>query len=184
VKVELPGVWNEVETTLIKAARNGDLERFGELCRRYYPSLVGIAYTLLRDHHLAEDAAQESLARALTNLERLKSDGKVGMWLAAICRNVAKDMLTVKARPISSHRVAPAGEPTHCDDGQGRAVREAVMRLPASCREVIVLRYYAGLSHEQIGSLLGTSQMAVNGRLTRAKRKLRTLLRRDGLLED
>jgi RNA polymerase sigma factor (sigma-70 family) len=173
-----------VEVSHIRDARNGDLDRFGEICQRYYPSLVGIAYAVLRDHHLAQDATQECLARALMDLGRLRDDAKFGSWLGAICRNVAKDMLRVKARPVSLDRVAPVSEPAECGDEDTRAVRRAVMRLPDSAREAVILRYYSGLSHEEIASVLGTSEMAVNGRLTRAKRKLRRLLKRDGLWED
>ena len=45
-------------------------------------------------------------------------------------------------------------------------------------REVVILRYYNGCSYEQISAVLGLSKMSINGRLTRAKRKLAKYLRR------
>ena len=46
---------------LVRQALKTDPESFGELCRRYYQPLVAVADSILMDHHLAEDAAQEAL---------------------------------------------------------------------------------------------------------------------------
>ena len=54
-----------LETDLIEAAASGDIESFGKLCDRYYSVMVAISYSILGDHQLAEDAAQEAFARAL-----------------------------------------------------------------------------------------------------------------------
>ncbi len=51
-------------------------------------------------------------------------------------------------------------------------------------REVVILRYYNNCSYEQISAVLGLSKMMINGRLTRAKRKLARYLRRRGVWED
>jgi hypothetical protein len=45
------------ELHLIDAATGGDIESFGELCQRYYAAMTAIAYSVLADHQLAEDAA-------------------------------------------------------------------------------------------------------------------------------
>jgi RNA polymerase sigma factor (sigma-70 family) len=148
---------------------------------------VAVAYSVLRDHQLAEDAAQEAFARALGSLRRLKEPDKFAPWLARICRHVAIDM--VRNRPAD---VAPPPGPADASppqDGRlaestARLVREAIVRLPESLREVTVLRYYDNCSYEQISAVLGLSKMTINGRLTRAKRKLAKDLRRRGVLED
>jgi len=49
---------------------------------------------------------------------------------------------------------------------------------------LIVLRYYDGLSYEEISSVLGISKATINGRLTRAKRKIARYLQRNGFLEN
>src|SRR4030042_61278 len=78
---------------LVQQALHGDPESFGELCLRYYNSLVAVADSILPDHHLAEDAAQEALAAACRDLAKLKKPERFGPWAVAICRNVARDML-------------------------------------------------------------------------------------------
>ena len=171
------------EKELVEAASGGDLESFGELCRRYYTAIVAVAYAVLSDHQLAEDAAQESFARALVKVRSLKDKAKFAPWLAAICRNVATDMAVAKARRMCIEDLSQAGR-NNSDDEDSRLIRRAIERLPARAKELIVLRYYNNLSYEHIASILGTSTTAVNGRLARAKRKMALFLRRNGFPEN
>ena len=68
-------------------------------------------------------------------------------------------------------------------DESVEAVREAISKLPAAARELIFLRFYDGLSYEQISAVLGFSEQAINGRLRRAKRKIADYLRHSGFAE-
>jgi len=171
------------EIHLIEAATGGDIESFGELCRRYYAAMVAVAYCILSDHQLAEDAAQESFARALINLENLKNKSRFVPWLAAICRNVAKDMIAARARRIKVEDLSNTAENSN-DNENVHAIHRAIEQLPAPAKELIVLRYYNNLSYEQIGSVLGISQATINGRILRAKRKMANYLRRNGFPEN
>ena len=173
------------DTALVKAAINGDADGFTELCRRYYPAMVAIAHSILGDRHLAEDAAQQAFAKAAVKLPQLKKENRFAGWLAVICRNIAKDM----ARNVGAGlRVCPTDELTmiaaksHNDD-TAETIREAIGELSASARELIFLRYYDGMSYEQISAVLGISEQAINGRLRRAKKKMADYLRRNGFGE-
>jgi RNA polymerase sigma-70 factor, ECF subfamily len=170
------------DNVLVEGAMAGDGDSFTELCRRYYPALVAIAHAILGDRHLAEDAAQQALAKAALNLPRLNKIGKFGSWVAAICRNAARDVARANGR-FRSRQDLPVevGEP-HSDDA-GPAVRAALKQLEPQAREVIYLRFYDGLSYERIGQVLGISEQAINGRLRRAKKKLAEHLRREGFGE-
>ena len=169
------------EINLIGAAAGGDIESFGQLCQQYYAAMAAIGYSILGEHQLAEDAAQETFARALVNLKKLKNNNRFGPWLAAICRNVAKDMLTEKARQISSDDLPKASQDKKGSDLQ---IILAIEKLPAAMKELVVLRYYDGLSYEQISSVLGISKASINGRLTRAKRKMADYLIKNGFPEN
>jgi RNA polymerase sigma factor (sigma-70 family) len=68
-------------------------------------------------------------------------------------------------------------------DGPTDAVKEAISKLSASAREVIFLRYYDGMSYEEISAVLGISEQAINGRLRRAKKKLANYLQRNSFGE-
>jgi len=60
------------DTQLVEAAQNGHLESFGALYRRYHSPMVALAYSLLADRDLAEDAAQEVFAVACRNIGNLQ----------------------------------------------------------------------------------------------------------------
>jgi RNA polymerase sigma-70 factor, ECF subfamily len=170
------------DNVLVEGARAGDGDSFTELCRRYYPALVAIAHAILGDRHLAEDAAQQALAKAALNLCELKRTERFGSWVAAICRNAARDVARAN-RGFRSRQDLPveAGEP-RADDA-GPAVRVALEQLEPQAKEVIYLRFYDGLSYERISEVLGISEQAINGRLRRAKKKLAKCLRREGFGE-
>ena len=161
---------------LVEAAQNGDLESFGCLYQRYYAPMTALAYSVLRDRHLAEDAAQQSFVIACDNLPKLKSKDKFAPWLAAICRNTARQMNRTRAKTTALYDDQIADK----QNTNGEAIRQAVWQLRLFDREPIVLRYYNSFSYEQIAELLGISQTAVHGRLTRAKRKIAKQLKRNG----
>ena len=173
----------ESQVKWVQAAQAGDIDSFGKLCEQYYAPLVAVAYSVLRDYQLAEDAAQEAFARGLVSLRKLKTPDKFAPWLARICRNVAIDMVRARRQAGSIEDISQTVEPDS-DHSAVAVVREAIDRLPASMKEVVILRYYNNCSYEQISAVLGLSKTSINGRLTRAKRKLAKHLRRRGVLED
>jgi len=175
-------VKDKADSVLVQAAVGGDEKSFVELCRRYYPQMLAIAHAILDDKHLAEDAAQQAFAKAVPELRRLRKPERFGAWLAAICRNVARDaaarrQINVTTRPLESLQAATES------DTDVEAVRAAVNRLPRRQKEIIFLRYYDEMSYEKISAVLGISPQAVNGRLRRAKTKIALYLRRNGFKE-
>jgi len=172
------------ETTLVEAAQNGHLESFGALYERYHCSMVALAYSMLADRDLAEDAAQDVFAIACRDIGSLKSKERFAAWLAGICRNVSRQMLRAnKGKPVALGD-NPAAE--HRDDMEDRreAIRQAVWSLREPERELIVMRYFDGFSQGQISEVLDISPQAVNGRLVRAKRKIAKYLKRNGYMGD
>ena len=170
------------DNVLVEQAVRGDGDSFTELCRRYYGPLVAIGHAILGDRHLAEDAAQQALAKAAVNLPRLRRPEQFGRWAATICRNEARDLAQAR-RGLPTPNELPPEQSVSTPDESGEAVKQALCRLPPESREVIFLRFYDGLSYEQISAVLGISEQAINGRLRRAKRKLAQYLRQDGFDE-
>ena len=168
---------------LVVLAQQGRIDSFTELAGRYYPALLGIAHSVLGDKHLAEDAAQESLAKACTMLRGLRDPERFGCWLARICRNTSVSMARSRANLVFVE------DPPERPDREEQAkdlglVREVVRGLPAKYREVIYLRYYDGMTYERISTVLGLSVQALSGRLRRAKDLIRSQLQGKLPLED
>ena len=182
MRIESP---EQSDAELVEAAQHGRLESFGALYQRYHNPIVALAYAQLGDKHAAEDAAQEVFAIACRDLRSLRDRARFGAWLGGICRNVTRQMLRVKTRtnslpsePTEAEQVAQAGGPEQ--EEQWDAVRRAVWQLPAVERELIVMRYFNGFSQARISQVLDMTPAAVNGRLTRAKRRIAQLLEREG----
>ncbi|OHB60664.1 MAG: hypothetical protein A2167_04635 [Planctomycetes bacterium RBG_13_46_10] len=165
---------------LVQQALRGEPKSFSELCRRYYPSLIAIADSILLDHHLAEDAAQEALAEACRNLKTLKRPESFGAWVGTICRNVAKDVL----RELPRQRKATeqyTGQQQNCADcDQMAIITNAVQQLPQHLREAVFLRFYNEMSYEQMAKVLEATQQSIDGRLRRAKKKIAAYLIKKG----
>lgn len=172
----------EPDWALVQEAISGDTGSFNELCRRYYPAMVAIAHSVLGDRSEAEDAAQETFAKAVRKLLQLRNKELFGAWLAVICRNVAKDMLFDKVRLDTAEGLSKIADELPESD-LADAVREAIAKLSASDREVIFLRFYNGMTYQRISAVLGITEQAINGRLRRAKKKIAEYLRRDGFDE-
>jgi RNA polymerase sigma-70 factor (ECF subfamily) len=172
------------ETQLVEAAQNGHLESFGALYQLYHSPMVALAYSMLANRDLAEDAAQEVFAVACRDIESLKSKERFAAWLAGICRNVSRQMLKAsRTRPVALSDEHPARSNGNRDDRQ-ESIRRAVWSLREAERELIVLRYFDGFSQARISEVLGLSPQAVNGRLVRAKRKIAKYLKRNGYTGD
>lgn len=165
---------------LVHRALHADRESFGWLCRRYYPSLVAVADSILLDHHLAEDAAQETLAAACRQLPRLKKPERFGPWIVAICRNVAKDMRRERQRQRKPVEARHDRQSDCQDDDQTAILAEALKRLPEHLREVVFLRFYNEMSYRQMAKVFGATEQVIDGRIRRAKKKIAAYLKTVG----
>jgi RNA polymerase sigma-70 factor, ECF subfamily len=168
------------EAELVEGARNGNVDDFGELYCRYYVAAVGMAYSVAADRHLAEDAAQEAFVVASRELPRLRRPDRFGPWICTIAKRLAGRM----ARSRRERGVLPdTAAPPALNLGQHPSdpVRQAVSDLPDRAREVVVLHYFAGLSHKEVAASLGLSLEAVHGRLVRARRMLADRLQGNGM---
>jgi RNA polymerase sigma-70 factor (ECF subfamily) len=180
-------VIDKTETQIVESARKGDVGSFGELYARYYVAMVWLAYSILNNRESAEDAAQETFARACGELARLRQPEKFAGWLAAICRNVARQMVrqgkkhvfTDDPSAFDNERADPGN-----DDETEKLVRQAINRLPQLYRELLTLHYYDGMSYEKIGMVLEIPSHKVKSRLFRARRKIAKYLDQTGFKWD
>ncbi|UCF13885.1 MAG: sigma-70 family RNA polymerase sigma factor [Phycisphaerales bacterium] len=168
------------DQSLVQRALEADPESFGELCRRYYPSLVAVADSILLDHHLAEDAAQEALAAACRQLAKLKKPERFGPWIAAICRNVARDILRESRKQPRLLEAHQGREHDRENDDQRAILMEAMQQLPQHLRETVFLRFYNQMSYRQMAKVLGTTEQVIDGRIRRAKKKIAVYLKKMG----
>lgn len=169
------------ETDAIAAACRGDVNALAGLYERHYATMVWVAYAVLLDRSLAEDAAQQAFATACRKMRSLRQADRFRSWLTTICHNTAQDMARARRREAALQKRA-VNEARVASDANGfdQAVKEAVDSLPVMYREVVVLHYYNGMSYQEIESALGVSGDTVKGRLARARQQIQVHLEEEG----
>lgn len=168
--------------TLPAAPRAGRIALdFDALYRAARDDVFAYVATLLRDRGAAEDVTAQAFERAFRKRKTFDSrKGTERAWLFGIARNAALDELRKRKR---SARLA--GDPEDVaqppDDEIDRALRRAAVRTAVAAlepreRELIALKFHAGLDNAEIGAVLGVSVSNAGTRLHRALTKLREIL--------
>jgi RNA polymerase sigma-70 factor (ECF subfamily) len=146
-----------------------------------YGGLVfGVAYRVLANRALAEEATQQTFVKAWRAAGSFDEKRELGPWLATIARRVAIDVLRSEshrsADPIDD---APADDPALATQPTSAEtvyevweVRSAVAELPDDEREVVRLQHFEGLTHTQIADRLGVPAGTVKSRSHRAHKRL------------
>jgi RNA polymerase sigma-70 factor, ECF subfamily len=172
------------ETGLIEQAQHGDRNAFGELVGRYYPGVVRVVYRLCGDTGLAEDMAQEAFLRAWMNLPSYHPQSSLRNWLYRIAVNATLDVLRHKteetledeaAQMLPDPSVGP--ETALIEKERVALLQRAMQSLPEAARSVLILREYAGLSYQEIASVLDVPKGTVMSRLNYARNRLRDQLK-------
>ena len=159
-------------------AREGDGEAARALIARHGASMMRTARASLgrAAPGEAEDVVQESWVAALST-EALPT-GDVGAWLRAIAVRKAVDARRLRARRPET-ALTPGREPVAGGEGSRvavLAVREALEQLSPLDRATLVLADLEGRSMAEVARVLGSTEIAVRLRASRARRKLRGLL--------
>lgn len=143
------------------------------------PRAVAIAERVLGDRDEAEDLAQEALLRAYLGLSALRDPDRFESWVCGIAVNLAKMRRRQRAAQTRAQE-AVARSDRRLDPFEEQQtlslVREAIALLPPGQQEAVVMHYVAGLSCDEIASVLGTTSTAVRVRLHRARVQLREQL--------
>jgi len=172
------------EKQIVQAARRGDAEAFGTLYQRHYATMVWLAYSILLDRNLAEDAAQQAFVKACEKLADLKRADRFAAWLSQICRNEAIQLIRSRRRSTPQHACeAWCVDEANADGPDLSKVKEAIDQLAPMYREIVVLHYYNRMDYRQIATTLGIAGHTVRGRLFRARRQIERTLRRNGFPE-
>lgn len=151
---------------------------FDALYRASRDDLYAYVATLLRDRAAAEDVTALAFERALRRRRTYRpARGSERAWLFGIARNAALDELRRRRRVASLHSDPEdprAAAPDDADLPLDRAaVRAALAALAPRDREVIALKFHAGLSNEEIARVLGISASNAGTTLHRAMQRLR-----------
>lgn len=154
------------------AAQAGDRDALAALVDEFTPTVLGTAFGLCGDWHLAGDIAQEAFATVVTRIGEVRDPAAFPGWLMAVVRTSAR-----RQRPMAAISIHAAAEPSPEDlvvaRDDARRVRRAVEALKADLRLPMVLHYFAGCPLQEIADLCELPLSTVKKRMRTARARLR-----------
>lgn len=191
--VEAPDDAASLEEELVERAREGDGPAWARLYQLHFDGLFRDLLFLVEDAAAAEELVQEAFASALVSLRRFDRRARFGTWLRAIGHNLVRNHWRSQSRRgrayerlerSSSLDSGPDPEALHLREQRARVLSRLLETLPASLREVFVLRDVQGLEVAEVAEQLDISAGNVRVRANRARGRLRTELEQLGWLEE
>lgn len=175
----------------MQLAQQGDMAAFNLIVERHQRAVYSTCLRMLRDPHLAEDAAQDSFVRAWNAIQSFRG-GIVRPWLLRIATNRTYDILRSRARrPASSLDAQPfESEPewtTQVSSGEhpehfttrgelSDLLQDALASLPDDQRLAIVLSDVQGYGYDEIAQVMDIAVGTVKSRISRGRARLREYL--------
>jgi RNA polymerase sigma-70 factor, ECF subfamily len=170
----------EVQAAFAARLRALDQAAWAELYDRHHAQLWRYSYGRTGSRDAADDVAAQVFAEALSSIDRYRYKGRpILAWLYAIARNLTSKHLRRTQRDAPGEYVEPSGG--SLEEGlDSMVLADALERLTAEQREVVVMRFYAGYSTGEIAAAMGKREAAVYSLEVRAIGALRRQLEQRG----
>jgi RNA polymerase sigma-70 factor, ECF subfamily len=166
----------------VEAVLAGELSAFEGIVRRWQRPLVNLAHRFCLDRGRAEEMTQEAFLRAFRSLRQWRREAAFSTWLFALATNLYRS--EIRRLPVRLVPLAALAEPADSraldqgfeDEDRDRAVRRAVLALPARYREALILFYFHEMDVEAAARSLGLPVGTVKARLARGREILKVKL--------
>jgi RNA polymerase sigma-70 factor (ECF subfamily) len=167
---------NENDARIVRRVLAGRREEFGDLIRRYEPTVRSIALAHISAQVDVLDVVQETFIAAYTRLDTLRDEKQFAPWVASIARNTAVSHVRKEHRLQTLHESCPTGqEGSRVDDAREdlyEILHTELEVLESTHREVLLLYYFAHMPTRQVADTLDLTVEAVKKRLQRARTQL------------
>ena len=172
-----------VQRELVERARQGDRDAFSALAASVIDRLYATAMLILRDHSMAEAAAEEAIVLAWRDLPSLRDADRFDAWLRRLLVNACRDEGRRHKRLRPEIVLRSIHEPAVSDSSSALAERDALdrgfRRLKPDHRAAIVLHYYLGLSLAEVANATSVPLGTVKSRIHHGTSALRAALEAD-----
>jgi RNA polymerase sigma factor (sigma-70 family) len=172
------GVARLSDEALARQAGRGNERAFAAIYERYHQPLYGYCRSVVRNDVDAQDVLQSTFAGALSALKRRQRNAPLRPWLFRIAHNEAISLIRRRTRDaqqdsvLAAQLVGPSTEERAVDRAVWAQLTADLADLPMRLRSALLLRELAGLSHEEIGSALGTTSGGAKQAIFEARRAL------------
>jgi RNA polymerase sigma factor (sigma-70 family) len=171
------------DEAVIALVARSDEQALAELYRRFGRLAYGLAFRILRDDALAQDAVQEAFLGVWRAAGRFTAErAKPSTWLLTLVHRRAVDLVRREQRR-RTEPLQPETEQAAADEAelatQRQTIREALRQLPAEQREAIELAYYGGYTQSELAERLGEPLGTIKSRMFAGLARLREHLGED-----
>ncbi|WP_026477507.1 RNA polymerase sigma factor [Alkaliphilus transvaalensis] len=151
-------------------------DQIEQLFIKYHRELFLYAFSLCKNHHLAQDLTSDTFFKAYLSLDDVSY---IKYWLLRVCKNLYLDHLK-KNREYSSERIlerilinneTPLDKVI--DDEEKKYLYNLVIKLNDSYKEILILYYFCDFSVKDISKLMNSTESAAKTMLFRARKKLK-----------
>jgi RNA polymerase sigma-70 factor, ECF subfamily len=173
------------DEALLALIARADDQALAELYRRFGRLAYGLAFRILRDDALAQDAVQEAFLGVWRAADRFVAErAKPSTWLLTLVHRRAVDLVRREERRRAEP--LPETEPSDTETAdeaelatQRQTLRDALRRLPPEQREAIELAYYGGYTQSELAERLGQPLGTIKSRMFTGLARLRETLGED-----
>lgn len=177
---------NEIvdEVEIVKRAREGDEKSLEFIVKKYQNRVANLIFKIVGDESIVEDLTQDVFLRVIESLKDYKFESALYTWIYRITVNICIDEIRKRQRSktylLSDVLIQnPKSEPYHSQTEKSfeqkelrEIIENAISKLPAEYKTVIILREFEDLPYEEIAKVLKISVGTVKSRLFRARKLL------------
>lgn len=172
------------DVRIAAAIKDKDEEALESIMEAYSHMLTRMAYLMLNDLKLAEDAVQETFIKLYYHIDRYRGEASLKTYICKIlvneCRQKQRGNWLRRTFFLEEREEAqPAVSSTEEEAVERLNLTQAIARLEIKDREVLLLHYYNDLPIKEICGVLGQPDGTVKSRLKRAREKLKSMLREE-----
>jgi RNA polymerase sigma-70 factor (ECF subfamily) len=177
----------DIESDLIRRAREGDEEALGSIYREYFDGVYKYAYWNTGSREEAEDISEETFYRVLKHIGGYdEAKASLRSWVMRIAHNLVVDHHRHRARHPQAEldetlaESVDIGGELEAEESRG-ALHKAMQELTLEQRQVLQMKYFLQMSNAEAARALGKREGAINALQHRALRRMGGLLEKQGL---
>ena len=158
-----------------------DQSAYTALVKEYSACVFGVCFGMLGNRHDAEDLAQQTLLKGFSNIHKLKDVECFGPWIIRIAKNLCLDFMRDEKRKrgvLDTKTRELVTDDAVCRDNDSSLfkLQSALRQLDKEYRLPLMLYYFDGQSAKSVADELDISVAAAFTRISRARKKLRTII--------
>jgi len=159
-----------LEEILIKLAQKGDKKSLEKLLQNNYPIVKGYLIKMTFNESTADDITQETMVKAIININKFEPRGKFSSWLITIANNLYRDQLRKNKRVVYMEDDENRQDTVNLEDTvvnkmEWEKLKSILEKLPQEKRMVFILKHYHGYSYEEISDIMKCPIGTVRSRL-------------------